>query len=120
MNDSSVVLLNLALPAALLLVLLATLYIARNSRQKTTVWITGAAIGTVLGIVYATLQPSYIPKSSVPPMSRVPLVQDNQAERQDRLLKPMPEAERNAHFEKTFDVMERVRAINTSPSDTDD
>lgn len=119
MSDSTVVLLNLALPAALLLVVLVTLFVARNSQKKPTVWITGFAVAAVIGIVYATLQPSYLPKSTVPAMSRVPLEHKPQAEIQDRLLKPMAEEERNRHFEQTFDAMDRVRAINSQPNSQD-
>lgn len=110
-------LLNLALPAALLLIALMTARRARNSRHKGSTWLKGALLAVLVSIVYATLQPSYLPKTSVPPLPPVPL--DNKTtELHDRLRKPMPEEQRQEHFEQTFDVMERVRQINSPSGET--
>ena len=71
--------LNLLLPALMVLILLVTWYLAGRSNSKTLVWTTGGLLAAAVAVVYATAQPSYIPKSSVPPMSRVPLEENKNA-----------------------------------------
>lgn len=109
-----VLLLNLLLPLLLLVILLFG-YVRLGKKKTYTEKVkTGALtliamIATIL--LYANIQPSYMPKGTVPNMSKVPITTNNEAIIQDRLLKPMSEENRQKRVDEILTVRDEVKDV---------
>lgn len=103
-----VLVLNFLLAALLILIALVS-YWNRKKGWKAAAWGMGSAL--FVTIIYANIQPSYLPKGKVPVMKRVPYENPVEAEIEDRLLKPMSEEDRQKRVDEIITVRSEISEV---------
>lgn len=103
-----VLMLNFLLAALLILIALATYWRRKKGWKAAAV---GVASALFVTIVYANIQPSYLPKGKAPAMKRVPIEKPAEAKIEDRLLKPMSEEDRQKRVDEIITVRSEVLEV---------
>lgn len=103
-----VLMLNFLLASLLILIALVA-YLNRNKGWKAAA--AGVASALFVTIVYANIQPSYLPKGKVPAMKRVPIENPAEAKIEDRLLKPVSEEDRQKRVDEIITVRSEVLGV---------
>jgi hypothetical protein len=99
------------LPLGLLLIGYITYLFVKGSKNKPVTAMKGALVMLVFSLVYSMIQPSYIPKTEVKALPKVPeaLVKDIPVE--NRLLSPMQKEERQERVEALLTNKDEVKDI---------
>lgn len=103
-----VVFLNILLP----LIIALALYIGYKTKKL----VTAILISIVIGFGYSLIQPSYIPKGTVPPMHIIESAPVDKAI-EDRMRKTMSGDERDARMEKQKEESAARREVLMQPKD---
>ena len=105
-----VLLFNLALPITLLIIAATGWWRFNRAANKKAVIVVTATVMAAVTILYANIQPSYMPKGKAPAMVRMPLEQKD-TQLNDLLLKPLPAEERQQRVNELITVREEVKAV---------
>lgn len=103
-----VLMLNFLLFALLSLIALVSYW---NRKKGWKAAAAGMASALFVTILYANIQPSYLPKGKVPAMKRVPYEKPSEAKIEDRLLKPMSEEDRQKRVDEIITVRSEVLEV---------
>lgn len=103
-----VLMLNFLLAALLIFIALAAYWFRKKGWKA---GVAGVASALFVTIVYANIQPSYLPKGKAPAMKRVPIEKSTEAKIEDRLLKPMSEEDRQKRVDEIITVRSEVLEV---------
>lgn len=96
-----------------LIIVLVAVILGYFSYQK--LGVKGAVISAALALLaltlYTNIQPSYLPKGSVPALSRMPIEQPMEREIKNRLKEPMSEEKRQQRVDEIITVREEIKEI---------
>ena len=104
-------LLNLLLPVIYLVIGYITYTFYKKSQDKKITLVKGAAAILLSYTVYATVQPSYIPKTEVKPLPKVTEEVVKELTVQDRLLKPATKEQSKANVESLLTAKDSINKI---------
>lgn len=94
-------------------IVLAAVVLGYFAYQK--LGVKGAVISAALALLvlalYANIQPSYLPKGTVPALSRVPIEQPQAREMENRLKEPMSEEKRQQRVDEIITVRDEIKEI---------
>lgn len=95
-----IVLLNILLP----LIIASILFVGWKKKKLVQALILSVAVG----IGYSLVQPSYLPKGTVKALPNAEFVTTNK-QIEDRMRKPVPSAERDAHMKEEYKIADERR-----------
>lgn len=105
------VLLNLILPLGVLVIGYITYLFYQRSENKVVTTSKGVVVMVAFYLLYSMLQPSYIPKTEVKPLPKVPEVLVKDVTVENRLLSPMNKEKRQERVDSLLTNKGEVKDI---------